>query len=216
MVEGGVDLMELQIPFSEPLADGPVILRANHRALEKGATVQKCLTFAQSVTRAFDIPFIIMSYYNIPLIYGMNRFVSAMAQSHLQGAIIPDLPPEEGEEYVKLMRACELAPVFLFSPTTPDDRLRYIASFAHGFIYCIARKGVTGSRTNFSEDLGNYLSRCRKATRLPLALGFGITEKKDIMFIKGKADIAAVGTQTIKIVEEEGINHVGAFIRSLR
>jgi tryptophan synthase alpha chain len=216
MVEEGVDLMELQIPFSEPLADGPVILRANHRALQSGAAVQKCLNFARRITMAFEIPFVIMSYYNIPFKYGIKPFVSAMAESNLRGAIIPDLPPEEGREYVRLMRACELAPIFIFSPTTPDDRLQYIASFAHGFIYCVARKGVTGSTTNFSDDLVNYVARCRKATHLPLALGFGITEKKDITFIKGKADVAVIGTQTIRIIEREGINNVGGFIRSLR
>jgi len=216
MVEVGVDLMELQIPFSEPLADGPVILRANHRALERGATVQKCLNFARRVTLAFEIPFVIMSYYNILLQFGIKRFVSAMAEADLRGAIIPDLPPEEGQEYVKLMRACELAPVFIFSPTTSDDRLQYIASLAHGFVYCVARKGVTGSRTNFSEDLVNYLARCRKATHLPLALGFGIKEKRDIAFIKRKVDIAVIGTQTIRIIEEQGINTVGDFIRGLR
>jgi len=216
MVEAGVDLMELQIPFSEPLADGPVILSANHGALEQGATVQKCLDFARRVALAFDIPFVIMSYYNIPLTCGINRFVSAMAEANLQGAIIPDLPPEEATAYLKIMQAWELAPIFIFSPTTHDDRLRYIASLAHGFIYCVARKGVTGSKTHFSEDLLTYLDRCRKATQLPLALGFGIREKHDINFVKERVDIAVIGTQTLRIIEKEGITKVGGFIRSLR
>lgn len=216
MVEAGVDLMELQIPFSEPIADGPVILQANQKALEGGATVQGCLNLADRVTRAFDIPFLIMSYYNILFKYGTNRFVADMSQRAFQGAIIPDLPPEEGQDYLKAMQEHGLAPIIIFSPTTSFERMKYLASFARGFVYCIARKGVTGRGTDFSEGLTTYLSRCRKATHLPLALGFGVKERADIDFLKGKADIAVIGSQTIRIVEKEGPASVGDFIRSLR
>jgi tryptophan synthase alpha chain len=215
MVKAGVDIMELQIPFSEPIADGPVILRANQKALEKGATVQDCLNLGMKVTQAFEIPFFIMSYYNILFKYGTNLFVSAMAERDLRGAIIPDLPPEEGQEYLKAMKEHRLAPIILFSPTTPVERMKYLASFARGFIYCVARKGVTGEHTTFSEELSAYLSRCREATQLPLALGFGIKEKKDVDFLKGKADIAVIGTQTIRVMERDGIAAVGDFIRGL-
>ncbi|MCP4682283.1 MAG: tryptophan synthase subunit alpha [Desulfobacterales bacterium] len=216
MVEAGVDLMELQIPFSEPIADGPVILRANQKALEKGASVQKCLDLASKVSRAFDIPFLVMSYYNIFFKYGTRDFVAAMAEKGLQGAIIPDLPPEEGREYLETMERCDLSPIQIFSPTTSPDRMKYLAGHARGFVYCVARKGVTGTATSFSKDLAEYLSRCRKATPLPLALGFGIKEKADIDFLKGKADIAVIGTQTIRIMEKDGVSSVGDFIRSLR
>lgn len=215
MVKAGVDLMELQIPFSEPIADGPVILRANQKALQKGTTVQGCLDFAKEVTHAFDIPFLIMSYYNILFKYGVERFVIDMPKRNLRGTIIPDLPPEEGQEYLKAMQEHGLSPIFIFSPTTPDARMKYIASFASGFIYCVARKGVTGANTDFSKDLTAYLGRCRKATSLPLALGFGVKEKADIDYLRGKADIAVVGTQTIKLVESEGTGAVGDFIRGL-
>ena len=216
MVKAGIDLMELQIPFSEPIADGPVILHANQKALKGGATVKECLDFAQKVTHTFDIPFLIMSYYNILFKYGVEHFVSAMAGKELRGAIIPDLPPEEGQEYLEAMEKYDLAPIFIFSPTTPDDRMKYLASLGRGFIYCVARKGVTGGETNFSEGLTAYLSRCRKATSLPLALGFGVKEKADIDFLKGKADIAVIGTRTIQIIEKQGTAAVGDFIRSLR
>ena len=215
MVEAGVDLMELQIPFSEPIADGPVILGANQKALAGGTTVQACLDFAAEVTKAFDIPFLIMSYYNILFKYGVKRFVSTMAERNLQGTIIPDLPPEEGREYLSAMHNKGLSPIFIFAPTTPDRRMTTIASFARGFIYCMARKGVTGLDTNFSGQLAKYLNRCRKASSLPLALGFGVKEKADIDFLKGKADIAVIGTQTIRLMEKEGIDSVGGFIRSL-
>lgn len=216
MVKAGVDLMELQVPFSEPIADGPVILSANQQALKNGATVQGCFDLAEKAARAFDIPFLIMTYFNIPYKYGTTRFASNMAKRNLRGAIIPDLPPEEGLEYLKAMQSLHLAPILIFSPTTPNERMKYLATFGRGFIYCLARKGVTGAITTFSEELDVYLSQCRKATSLPLALGFGIKEKADIDFLKGKAEIAVIGTQTIRIMEKEGIASVGDFIRNLR
>lgn len=216
MVEAGVDLMELQIPFSEPTADGPVIVRANQRALKEGSSVADCINLAETVSRTFGIPFLIMSYYNILFKYGVKRFVTVMSNCGLRGAIIPDLPPEEGQEYLDAMQAHNLAPILLFSPTTSPDRMRYIAASGRGFIYCVARKGVTGTKTNFSKELATYLMRCRKSTSLPLALGFGIKQKSDIDFLKGKADIAVIGSRTIEVMEKEGVVSVGDFIRSLR
>ncbi|MBW1728702.1 MAG: tryptophan synthase subunit alpha [Deltaproteobacteria bacterium] len=216
MVNTGVDLMELQIPFSEPIADGPVILNANQKSLSRKTTVKKCMDFAHKVTRAFDVPFLFMSYYNILFKFGVERFTEAMAQNAIKGAIVPDLPPEEGSDYLGAMEKHNLVPIFIFSPTTPDERMKYLASFGKGFIYCVARKGVTGVDTDFSDQLKKYLARCRKATDLPLALGFGVKEKEDVDFLKGKADIAVVGSQTIRLVDQKGVGAVGQFIKSLR
>jgi tryptophan synthase alpha chain len=216
MVKAGVDLMELQIPFSEPIADGPIILRANQKALEGGATVKGCLDFAAEATRAFDIPFLIMSYYNIFFKHETARFVAAIAERGIRGAIVPDLPPEEGESYLTAMKGKGLAPILLFSPTTPFERMKYIAAQGEGFIYCVARKGVTGRETEFSGALGGYLSECRRATRLPLAVGFGIKERADVDYLRGKADIAVIGTQTIRVSEKGGIRAVEDFIGGLR
>ena len=216
MVSAGVDLVELQIPFSEPIADGPVILQANQKALASGVTVQGCLDFAQEVAHAYDIPFLIMSYYNVLFKYGIGRFVSTMAKRNLRGAIIPDLPPEEGEDYLAAMKERELAPILIFSPTTAERRMEYLASLSRGFIYCVARKGVTGSDTCFSDELTGYLGRCRKATRLPLALGFGVKEKPDIDYLRGKADIAVIGTRVIQLLRKDGLSAVDHFLRSLR
>ncbi|MEW6671785.1 MAG: tryptophan synthase subunit alpha [Thermodesulfobacteriota bacterium] len=216
MVAAGVDLMELQIPFSEPIADGPVILQANQKALAGGATVRRCLDFSKEVAREFNIPFLFMSYYNILFRYGVERFADEMALRGLRGAIVPDLPPEEGREYLEAMEKHALAPIFIFSPTTPAQRMQHLASFGRGFIYCVARKGVTGIATDFSDNLEPYLARCRSATQLPLALGFGVKEKSDIDFLKGKVDIAVIGTQTIRIVDKKGTAAVGEFIQSLR
>jgi tryptophan synthase alpha chain len=216
MVNAGVDIMELQIPFSEPTADGPVIVRANQSALDSGTKVHDCLEMAGKIATDFDIPFLIMTYYNIFYKYGVGSFTSAMAEHNLKGAIVPDLPPEEGREYLDEMKKNSLSPILIFSPTTSRERMTHLASLGDGFIYCVARKGVTGQSTSFSEDLSSYLSRCKKATSLPLALGFGIKEKKDIDFLKGKVDIAVIGSQTIRIVEQAGVKAVGGFIRSLQ
>lgn len=216
MVDSGVDMMELQIPFSEPTADGPVIVRANQRALADGVTVAECLEFARRVTAAFDIPFLIMGYYNIAFKHGLSAFAAAMAACGLRGAIIPDLPPEEGAEYFAAMRSQNLAPILIYSPTTTLERMQYISSFAAGFIYCVARKGVTGQATDFSRELETYLQDCRRSTSLPLAVGFGIKERSDIGFLRGKADIAVIGSQAIRVMEEDGVEAVGSFVGSLR
>ena len=216
MVAAGVDLMELQIPFSEPIADGPVILRANQEVLARGARVRQALEFAERVTAAFEIPFLFMTYCNIVYKYGVAEFAAEMARIGIAGAIVPDLPPEEGGDYLAAMQAHQLAPIFIFSPTTGQERMRMLAGHGRGFIYCVARKGVTGQRTRFSEALQDYLARCRQATDLPLALGFGVKDRSDIDFLRGKADIAVIGTETIRLVDEHGVGAVEGFIRGLQ
>lgn len=216
MVEAGVDLMELQIPFSEPIADGPVILRANAEALLRGSTVQRCMDFAAEVTERFDIPFLFMTYYNVLFRHGVDAFVAKMAERGLRGAIVPDLPPEEAQDYLAAMAKHGLAPIFIYSPNTCDARLTTIAEVAGGFIYCVARKGVTGAQTQFSSELSHYLGRCRAATELPLAVGFGVKDAADVRGLVGKADIAVVGSETIRIVERDGVEAVGPFVASLR
>jgi tryptophan synthase alpha chain len=216
MVEAGVDLMELQIPFSEPMADGPVILAANQKALAQGVTVERCLEFAATVTRRHRIPFLFMSYYNVLFRAGVASFVERMKAAGLSGSIVPDLPPEEAGTYLPAMERAGLAPIFIYSPSTNDERMRTIASQSRGFIYCVARKGVTGLQTNFSSDLDVYLARCRAATKLPLAVGFGVQDKTDVDFLRGKVDIAVVGSATLRLIDEKGVSAVAPFIRGLR
>jgi tryptophan synthase alpha chain len=215
MVEAGVDLMELQIPFSEPMADGPVILHANSEALKTGATVEKSLEMAEKITANFDIPFLFMTYYNILLAYGVEDFVANMQRIGIQGAIIPDLPPEEGADYIAAMRAHKLAPVHIFTPNSRPERMKMLSECSDGFIYTVARKGVTGKDTHFSDELNDYLAQCRAATDLPLALGFGVKSKADFEFIRGKADIAVIGSETIRVMEEGGVAAVKPFISGI-
>jgi tryptophan synthase alpha chain len=216
MVEAGVDVMELQIPFSEPMADGPVILHANQRALEAGSTVERCMEFCEQVSKRFDIPFLVMTYYNILFKYGVDRFAERLSAAGMQGAIVPDLPPEEAETYLAAMKANSLAPVFIYSPNTSDERMKLIDAVAEGLIYCVARKGVTGADTSFSAEFGDYLSRCRAATKLPLALGFGVKNAEDVEFLRGQVELAVIGTQTIRVMENEGVGAVKGFIEGLR
>jgi tryptophan synthase alpha chain len=216
MVAAGVDLMELQIPFSEPMADGSVILAANQKALAQGSTVERCFDFAAKVTRRHGIPFLFMSYYNVLFRAGVAGFVDRMKAAGLCGAIVPDLPPEEAGAYLPAMERAGLDPIFIYSPSTSDERMRSIASQGRGFIYCVARKGVTGSHTAFSAELDAYLARCRAATQLPLAVGFGVQDAADVDFLRGKVDIAVVGSATLRLIDEKGVGAVGDFIRGLR
>lgn len=216
MVDAGVDLMELQIPFSEPMADGPVILAANQKALAQGITVAQCLEFAGTVARKHPIPFLFMSYFNVLYRAGLAHFAGAMKSAGLTGAIVPDLPPEEASEYLAAMSGAGLDPIFIYAPTTSDQRLRDIATHARGFVYCVARKGVTGKHTSFSAELEGYLGRCRAATKLPLAVGFGVQDAEDVAFLRGKVDIAVVGSATLRLVDQQGVAAVGGFIRGLR
>ena len=215
MVNAGVDLMELQIPFSEPMADGPVILKANAEALKAGATVEQSFEMAERLTKEFDIPFLFMTYYNILFCQGVEAFVNRCKSIGIQGCIVPDLPPSEGQDYLDAMHQAELAPIHIFTPNTPEPRMRFLSDNSAGFIYTVARKGVTGKETAFSSELENYLAQCRTNTSLPLAVGFGVKSADDINFLRGKADIAVVGSETIRVMEQQGVAGVKPFIENL-
>ncbi|MCG8569366.1 MAG: tryptophan synthase subunit alpha [Spirochaetes bacterium] len=216
MVDNGVDLIELQIPFSEPIADGPVILKANQVALQSGITVNHCFQFANQITSDFNIPFLFMSYYNILFKYGIPEFTQKMQEIGIQGSIIPDLPPEESAQYEEEMVKKDLHPIYLFTPYSSAKRMKYCASLSKGFVYCVARKGVTGKNTKFDHSIADYLKDCKKNTDLPLAVGFGVKNKNDIDFLSGKAEIAIIGSQMIKEYNQKGITGIKSFLQSLK
>ncbi len=216
MIDNGVDCIEMQIPFSEPMADGPVILKANQEALAGGTSVNDCFIFAEEIIRQHDIPFLFMTYYNIIFKYGEEAFFKRAADIGMKGFIIPDLPPEMGKSFLALADKYNIAPILIFAPTSTDSRMLELAAHGRGFIYCVARRGVTGKKSDFGDDFEEYLARCRAATNLPLAVGFGIQSKEDIDALKGKADMAVIGSRTIKLVESEGAEAVGPFIAGLR
>ena len=216
MAENGVDCIELQIPFSEPMADGPVILKANQDALAMGLRVEDCFAFAADIVVAFPrVNFLFMTYYNIMFRYGEDRFIKRAAEIGMRGFIIPDLPPDEGTTYLRISKEYALAPIMFFTPTSSDERMREVAGKGDGFIYCVARRGVTGKQTKMDQNMSAYLNRCRQATDLPLAVGFGISCREDIVMLEGKADMAVIGTATIRLVDDLGAKAVGPFISGL-
>jgi len=217
MAENGVDCIELQIPFSEPMADGPVILKANQDALARGVRVDECLAFAAEMVQAYpEVNFLFMTYYNIVFRRGEERFLEEAAALGARGTIIPDLPPEEGASLRRLSRENGLAVISFFTPTSSEERMRQVAQQGSGFVYVVARRGVTGARTEMDAALVDYLARCRSATDLPLAVGFGISTREDVGMLEGRADMAVLGTATIRLVDEKGAEAVGPFLRSLR
>ncbi|MEO5341264.1 MAG: tryptophan synthase subunit alpha [Magnetococcus sp. MYC-9] len=221
MVAHGVDLMELQIPFSEPMADGPVIARANQAALDAGFRVADGLAFIEQTVRRHPIPFLIMTYYNILLAYGVEAFIREAARMGVRGLIIPDLPPEEASQAMAWCRqggaaGRGLAWIHLMTPTSSEDRLATIGRLASGFCYCVARKGVTGAQTRFDQGLQQFLRRCRDATSVPLAVGFGVKNAGDVHQLAGMAEIAVVGSAAIECYQQEGVEGVGRFFAALR
>lgn len=220
MVANGVDLMELQIPFSEPIADGPIIARANQSALENGFRVADGLAFVAETVRRHRIPFLIMTYYNILMAYGVEAFIQEAARIGVRGLIIPDLPLQEAGQ---AMAWCQkwgeayqgLDWIQLMTPTSSDSRLETIGKRASGFCYCVARKGVTGKKTDFDTTLRHFLERCRRVTALPLAVGFGVKNAVDVQHLIGMADIAVVGSAAMEVHQTQGVASVGSFFAEL-
>lgn len=216
MAANGVDCIELQIPFSEPMADGPVIVKANQDSLARGTRVEDCFAFAEEITAEFpQVNFLFMTYYNIVFRYGERAFLERTQAIGLQGTIIPDLPPEEGESYFVASHELELAPITFFTPTSTEARMQEVAGKGTGFVYVVARRGVTGEHTEMDTGLVDYLDRCRQATDLALAVGFGIAERADVAMLEGRADMAVIGTATIRLVDAQGSEAVGGFIAGL-
>ena len=216
MAGEGVDCIELQIPFSEPIADGPVIAKAGQASLNAGTKVADCLAFGAEMASAHPgVHFLFMTYYNILYKYGERAFLEKCRDIGMKGTIVPDLPPEEGASYIATSRELGLAPIPFFTPTSTDARMREVAAQGEGFVYCVARRGVTGQHTEIDAGIAEYLARCRRATTLPLAVGFGIAAREDVRGLTGKADMAVVGTATIKLVDAEGPQAVGPYIRGL-
>ena len=215
MVNHGVDLIELQIPFSEPIADGPIIARANHISLSCGFRVQQGLDAILAMTQQHSVPILIMTYANILEAYGSASFINESARVGAYGLIVPDLPVEESSMARNHCHSLGMSWISILTPTSSDERLREIAAHAHGFCYCVARKGVTGKQTEFSRSIEGFISRCRRVTELPLAVGFGIKRVEDVRHLEGIADIAIIGTAAIEIQERAGTPAVGRFFAEL-
>jgi tryptophan synthase alpha chain len=217
MAAAGVELIELQIPFSEPVADGPVIARACQESIASGTTVEECLAFAAEMAGSHPKTFfLLMTYYNIVFRLGEDVFLERARRARIRGLIVPDLPIEEGADFFRAVRRAGIDPIQIFAPTSTTARMHELEEFADGFIYCVARRGVTGAVTAFGPEFDTYLARCRAATDLPLAVGFGIRSREDVDHLLGKADIAVIGSETIRVADEHGPEAVGPYLVGLR
>ena len=199
---GGADLIELGVPFSDPLADGPVIQRASERALRAGATLRRILESLPRWREGVHAPVILFSYYNPILRYGLENFARDAARAGADGALVVDLTPEEGEAYVAAMRAQKLDTVFLASPTSSDERLKRVARLSSGFLYLISRTGVTGERSEIASTVGPLVERARRFTSLPLAVGFGLSTPAQVREVQALADAAVVGSTVVRAIQD--------------
>jgi tryptophan synthase alpha chain len=219
LVDGSCDMIELGIPFSDPLADGATIQRASQRALESGITPQKCLEVAAELRKQVNIPLLFMGYYNPILHYGQEKFCATSRKAGIDGFIVPDLPPDEGGETEIVMKKHGLDLVYLVAPTSASEkRLKFIADRAQGFIYVVSLKGVTGARSAVSNDLDEFISRVRRVTDKPLCVGFGISTPEQAQRVAALADGVIVGSRIIDIIEKSNrpTADVKAFIKEVR
>jgi tryptophan synthase alpha chain len=200
--EAGVDVLELGIPFSDPLADGPVIQRASQRALGSGTTLAGVLEMAAQARGRSRLPLLLFSYLNPILRYGFDRFAADARRAGIDGVLITDLSIEEADAYIGRMRQAELDTVFLAAPTSTEARLRRICEASRGFVYAVSRTGVTGAQQALSGQLLPLLQRLRAASSLPVAAGFGISRPEHIRELRGHADAAVVGSALVRVVEE--------------
>lgn len=215
MQEFGVDLVELQFPFSEPSADGPLFVKANQEAIANGVHVQDCFDFMARVTAEFSFKVVMMGYFNTVYKTGQREFLERLKAAGGHGFIVPDLPIDEAGELHTIAKELDLSPVVLMTPTNSDERLAQLGKCADGFVYAVARKGVTGSNTDMNADLAQFIARCKRFTDVPLAIGFGVSEAKDIEFIGQHADIAVIGTAALKAWEAGREDGLRAFFSQL-
>jgi tryptophan synthase alpha chain len=219
-IDAGADVIELGVPFSDPVADGPVIQRAMDRACKAKTSLQAVIELAADVRRErADAGLIVFTYLNPILRYGMKRFAGAATDAGFDGVLCIDMSVEESAEYVRTMRGHGLATVFLAAPTSPDDRLKRIAETSSGFVYAVSRLGVTGARAQLSTDAQDLVARIRRFTDLPVAVGFGVSNAEQFQAVGSYADAVVIGSAIVSIIEREGKNApqaVADFIRSVK
>ena len=197
LADAGADVMELGVPFSDPLADGPTIQRASERALKSGTTLAGVLDLVRRIRKTSEVPLVLFSYFNPILQMGIEKFASAAEAAGADGVLATDLTLEESEDYRRVLRAHHLDAIFLGAPTSTDERLAKIANCSSGFLYLISRTGVTGAKDTLPDDLPALLRRARAASKLPLAVGFGISLPGQVSLLGGLADAAVVGSALV-------------------
>ncbi|MGH9454748.1 MAG: tryptophan synthase subunit alpha, partial [Terriglobia bacterium] len=217
---GGADVIELGVPFSDPLADGPVIQRASERALKAQTSLANILQRLPQWREQVAVPIILFGYYNPVLQYGLAKFAHDASQAGADGVLVVDLTPEEADSYVEVMRAYQLDTIFLASPTSTDERLQKIGKVSTGFLYLVSREGVTGERSDISSALRPLVERVRRNTTLPVAVGFGISGPSQVREVQSLADAAVVGSAVVRAIEDrypsQGERAVEQYVRWLK
>jgi len=216
----GVDVLELGVPFSDPLADGLVNQLAAQRGLQSGTTPPKVLETVAAIRRDSQIPIVLYLYFNLIHRLGMERFIADAAAAGVDGLLVLDLPPEEAGDYEALMRQAGMCNIYLVAPTTPEARIAYIVKRATGFIYYVSREGVTGMRDRLAENIGTMTSRIRAHTDLPIAIGFGISTPEQARAVAACGDAVVVGSAVVDRIARHGhapdlVEQVSGFVRSL-
>jgi len=225
MAENGADILELGMPFSDPLADGPVIQAASLRGLEAGMNTHNYLKLVQNIRRQSQIPLVFMGYYNMVYQYGLKAFAEDAVSAGLDGAIIPDLPIEEANEWIAVARRAGLDTIFLAAPTTPMERIERIAQRSRGFLYYVSVTGITGARQELPAELAQNLAMARKHAKLPVAVGFGISRPQQVAMLSQVADGVIVGSAIVRLIEDgirQGVpatalvQRIAGFVRELK
>lgn len=220
-IDAGADVIELGVPFSDPLADGPVIQRASERALSRGTSLKQVLGIAGEIRAARAAAgLIIFTYLNPILRYGLGHFVDDAAAAGADGVLVLDMIVEEADDYLAEMHRAGLAPIFVAAPTSPDDRLQAIATHSEGFVYAISRVGITGKQQSMTSDAASLVARIRRWTELPVAVGFGISNAQHVAQVAEFADAAVIGSTIVELIErstpETAPGEVARFIKGLR
>jgi len=217
LASSGCDIIELGIPFSDPLADGATIQRASYEALRQGVTPKVCFEVAQELRRQVEIPLVFMTYYNPVLKSGLEQFCSRCAEVGIDGLIIPDLPPEEGQELEKSTRRHGLDLIYLLSPASTEARIELVVSRSSGFIYLVSLTGVTGARNKLPEELEGFVARVREKTEKPLCVGFGVSTPEQARRIAKVANGVIVGSRIIQLIKEDNsLKNLCSFVKGLR
>jgi len=217
LAQWGCDMVELGIPFSDPLADGTTIQEASYHALEQGVTPASCLKLAEQLRQRVDIPLVFMSYYNPVLSRGLEPFCQASAQAGVDGLIIPDLPPDEGAELESATQKYGLDLIYLLAPNSGDERIDLIAQRARGFIYLVSLTGVTGPRDTLPPELESFVTRVRGRAHQPLCVGFGVANAEQAQRVAQMADGVIIGSRLLQLIGKgDDLAPLGAFIQELR
>jgi tryptophan synthase alpha chain len=217
LAESGCDIIELGIPFSDPLADGVTIQKAGHEALQRGTTVKACMGAAARIRERTATPLAFMTYYNPVLNYGMEAFCRSCREAGINGLIVPDLPPEEGQELEEVTRKHDLDMIYLLAPTSTEARIDAVAERSRGFIYLVSLTGVTGARDTLPPELESFVRKVRKKTDKPLCVGFGISSLEQAKRVAAIADGVIVGSRIIQLIDaDDTLAELKSFVAGLR